>query len=178
MGRFDSIFDIEGRLSDFEIQCIFEWWGDPLRNVLDQSIEKDVFEPYQNGEHIHALVRMETYVSILTLRMVLERYPSKVISPSKKVTKGWMIEGATIIKSLRGSPNLEWFRECFGEQVPNKLIKDLSLIRKLRNAYAHRLTPVRDIFSNDEHKKILQAMRDTWQDLRNEYCKIVTGDKP
>lgn len=51
MGRFDSIPDIKGRLNDFEIQCVLDWWGDPVRHILDQSIEKDVFEPYQNGEH-------------------------------------------------------------------------------------------------------------------------------
>lgn len=176
MGRFDSIPDIKGRLTDFEIQCVTDWWGDPVRNILDQSIEKDVFEPYQNGEYYHSLIRLETYISIVILKMLFQKCPSKVMPPPKRVSGRWLLDLEPIIKKLRKGlkKHLDWFKECFNEQIPNQLIQDLHIIRELRNAYAHRLPPVRHIFTDDEHRKILQAMRNTWQDLRNEYCKVVT----
>lgn len=176
MGRFDSIPDIKGRLNDFEIQCVVDWWGDPVRHILDQSIEKDVFEPYQNGEHYHSLIRLGTYISIVILKMLFYEYPSKIAPPPKRVSGGWLLDLEPYLKKSRNClGNLLYeFKKCFKEQIPNQLIKDLHVIRELRNAYAHRLTPVQDIFIN-EHTEILQAMRNTWQDLRNEYCKVVSS---
>lgn len=176
MGRFDSISDIKGRLSDFETQCITNWWGDPVRNILDQGIEKDVFEPYQNGEYYHSLIRLETYISIVILKMLLQKCPSKIMPPIKRISGGWALDLEPLIKKLHKGlkKHLDWFKECFNGDISGQLIEDLHIIRELRNAYAHRLTPVRDTFTKDEHKETLQAMRNTWQDLRNEYCKVVT----
>ena len=174
MSRFDSVPDIKGRLDDFEIQCITDWWGDPVRNILDQSIEKDVFEPYQNGEHYHSLIRLGTYISIVVLKMLFQKCPPKITPPPKRVSVGWILDLEPFRQeSRRGLKKLlDEFKKCFKEQIPNQLIQDLHIIRELRNAYAHRLTPVQDIFRN-EHKKILKALRNTWQDLRNEYIKVV-----
>ena len=176
MGRFDSILDIKGRLEDFEIQCVMDFWGDPVRNMLDQSIEKEVFEPYQNGEYYHSLIRFETYVSIVILKMLLQKCPSKILPPLKRKSGlGWLADLEPVRKKLhRGlKAHLRWFRECFKGEVPNQLIQDLHIIRELRNAYAHRLTPVQVIFTDNEHEKVLQAIRNTWQDLRKEYCRVV-----
>ena len=176
MGRFGSISDIRGRLNDFEIQCVTDWWGDPVRNVLDQSIQKDVFEPYQNGEHYHSLIRLGTYISIVVLKMLFQKCPPKIMPPPKKVSRGWLLDLEPFRKKSREGLKklLDEFEKCFKGQISDQIIEDLHIIRELRNAYAHRLTPVRDIFVNDEHKKILQAMRNTWEDLRNEYVKVIS----
>ena len=162
-------------MRDFEIQCIIDWWGDPFRNVLDQSIEKDVFEPYRNGEHYHSLIRLGTYISIVILKMLSQKCPSKIKPTPKRVSVGWLLDSAPLIRESRkkglGKLLVE-LKECFKGQIPDQLIEDLHIIRELRNAYAHRLTPVQDIFRS-EHEVILEAMRNTWQDLRNEYVKVV-----
>jgi len=174
VSRFDSVSDIRGRLHDFEMQCIIDWWGDPFRNVLDQSIEKDVFEPYQNGEHYHSLIRFGTYISIVILKMLFQKCPAKIKPTPKRVSVGWLLDLEPLIRESRTALKklLDKFRECFKGQIPDQLIEDLHVIRELRNAYAHRLTPVQDIFRS-EHEVILEAMRNTWQDLRNEYVKVV-----
>lgn len=176
MSRFDSVPDINGRLDDFEIQSITDWWGDPIRNILDQSIEKDVFEPYQNGEHYHSLIRLGTYISIVVLKMLFQKCPPKITPSPKKVSGGWLLDLEPFRQKSREGLGrlLDEFKKCFKGQIPSQLVEDLHIIRGLRNAYAHRLTPVQDIFTSDEHNKILQAMRNTWQHLRNEYCKVVT----
>lgn len=168
MGRFDSVPDIEGRLDDFEIQCITDWLGDPVRNFLDQSIEKDVFEPYENGQYCDSLIRLGTCISAVLLKMISTKCPLKNMPSPKKVSGGWLLD----LKPFREICLLREFKKCFKERIPNQLIEDIHVIQKLRNAYAHRLTPIQDIFG-DEHKTILKALRDTWQDLRNEYVKIV-----
>ena len=176
MGRFDSVIDIKGRLRDFEIQCVTDWWGDPVRNMLDITIEQDVFESYKKSEYYHSLIRLETYISIVILKMLLQKCPRKIVSPLKRRSGlGWLVDLEPIIKKLhRGlKAHLRWFKECFKEEIPNQLVQDLHIIRELRNAYAHRLTPVQVIFTDDEHGKVLQAMRNTWQDLRKEYCRVV-----
>ena len=158
MSRFDSVPDIEGRLNDFEIQCKTDWLGDPLRNILDQSVERDIFKPYEEGERFRSLIRLATYISALITRMLVER---KVYSLKEKS-----------IEELRLVDLIKLLKKHFRGEICSSLIRDLHIIRKLRNAYAHGLTPVQDIFRN-EHRLILEAIRNTWQDLRNEYVKVV-----
>lgn len=175
MSRFNSISDIKGRLHDFEIQCITDWWGDPIRNILGQSIEKDVFEPYQNGDHCHSLIRLGTYISIVILKMLFQKCPPKIMPHPKGTSEGWLLDLEPFIKESRKGLKelLDDFKKSFKGQIPNQLIEDLHVIRELRNAYAHRLTKASDIFRN-EHGLILEALRNTWQDLRNEYIKVVS----
>lgn len=176
MGRFDSILDIEGRLEDFELECVMDFWGDPVRNMLDLSIEEDVFEPYMKGEYYPSLVRLETYISLAILKMLLQKCPSRILPPSRKIPGALLTDFKPIIKKLhRGlGTHLHWFKECFKKALPNQVIQDLHTIPKLRNAYAHRFTPVQVIFTSEEHEEILKAIKNTWQDLRNEYCRVVT----
>jgi len=175
MGRFDSILDIEERLEDFELQCVMDFWGDPVRNMLDLSIEEDVFEPYKQGEYYHSLIRLETYISLAILKMLLQKWPSRILPPSRKIPGALLTDFEPIIKKLhRGlGTHLHWFKGCFKKTLPNQVIQDLHTIRKLRNAYAHRFTPVQVIFTSEEHEEILKAIKNTWQDLRNEYCRVV-----
>jgi len=175
MGGFDSIPDIEGRLEDFEFQCVIDFWGDPVRNMLDQSIEEDVFEPYKKGKYYHSLIRLETYISLAILKMILQKCPSRILPPSRKVPGAFLADFGPIIRKLHKGlgTHLNWFKECFKKVIPHQLIRDLHIIRKLRNAYAHRFTPVQIIFTSHEHEEILQALRNTWLDLRKEYCKVV-----
>ena len=139
MGRFNSIPDIKGRLGDFEIQCITDWWSDPVRNVLDQSIQKDVFGPYQNGEHYRSLIRLGTYISIVILKMLSEKCPPQMQRP-KRVSVGWLVEIEPLRRRSRKTLGtlLREFKRCFRGEIPIQLMEDLHIICELRNAYAHR----------------------------------------
>lgn len=189
MTKFDSIIDLEGRLEEFESQSALDWMGDPVRLGIDQSIENDVFEKYEEGEYLYSLTRLATYLSVVILRMLSERNPEIIVSLSEHAQKSQR-QRIPVFKKLKGAlaTDLTIFEEVsrtslnklmsllgkdFRNQIQQGLIMDLHIIRKLRNAYAHRLTPTEIQFTKEEHERILKAIRDTWHNLREEYCKVV-----
>lgn len=180
MGNF-SIPWLKDRLEDIQYQEITFPLGDSI-SLINQSIEEDVFERYNRGDYVAALIRFGTFVNVVLLAMIITRCPEKLkkyrnkntIWPPKKTECGLIFSADILLKWTLGM-TLGIFKKCFMKKVSAQLIQDLVIVNSLRNAYAHSVYPLSSSIPLDQehHQKILEGLKRTWQDLVAEYQKII-----